>query len=69
MLHITNDQLKKGLFKWLTETLASLTKEDIRLRREKETKVEKKKKGKMEFDAGKFEKQNLIDDSSDEEEE
>lgn len=56
MLHVNNDQLKKGLFKWLTETLAALTKEDMVSRREKETKVEKKKEAKKEFEAGKFQK-------------
>ena len=43
MLHITNEQLKKGLFGWLNETLAALTKEDMRLRMEREAKAERKK--------------------------
>jgi hypothetical protein len=38
MLHINNESLKKVLFKWLHETLAALTKEDERLRREEEAK-------------------------------
>ena len=48
MLHLTNEMLKKNIFKWLLDTFEKLTRHDAELRHRHDLKAKKKKEAKQE---------------------
>mmetsp|Transcript_16680 Transcript_16680/g.21083 ORF Transcript_16680/g.21083 Transcript_16680/m.21083 type:complete len:83 (-) Transcript_16680:226-474(-) len=77
MLHLTNESLKKNIFKWLLDTFDKLTRHDVELRRlktQKAAKEESKSSSAMTFEkrAQMTDKEKLraeLVESSDEEQE
>ena len=48
MLHLTNEMLKKNIFKWLLDTFEKLSRHDAELRHKHDARIKKRKAAKQE---------------------